>query len=343
MDPNEVEGVDGLLAAGVGAVVAEEELVIVVDDSAPGGRALRIGPAVRLVGGDVHVREEGVDGLRHGVGPAEGSDDSRLRGGVLLLGARLAVDHLGDPLAYRPLDRVAPVGVGGEDPVGVGGLSLAGGEDVVHVGGRGWPVHEPGGLVGGVVEEVDADVVGDPTGDGDVLVRGDLPGERDHQPVAGLLGRVAVGGVEAPGGAGQHVLHEADGAPLAEVDVEGDEGAGGDGVGLAGASRHGAADEAADVLDLPLGGLGHGLVLGRGLPRVLTLREPSDQPFPGGGLVLPVTGRPRLSYRYGVFLHGLQDERDLLDDVARVDAPLQFLDKLVIGGPLEGDDGLLRF
>ena len=288
VEAHQVEGVDELLAAGVGPVVGVQPLVL-VDDGAAFRGALRIRPAVRVAGGDVHLREEGRDGLRDRVGPAEGADDATLLDRILLPGAGLPGDGLRHPLADGPLERVAPVGVGVQDTVCIGRFALPGLVDEVHVGRRRGPVHEAGRLVGGVVEEVDADVVGEPPGDGDVFVRGHLPGERHYDAVARFAWRVAVGGVEAPGGAVQHLPDGLDGGGCAEVDVEGDEGAGGDGVSLAPAPvADGAADEAADVLDLALGRLRHRPVFGRGLAGVLAFGEPCGQLLPRGGLVGPL-------------------------------------------------------
>ena len=291
VDAYQVEGVHELLAARVGAVVAVGPLVL-VDHESPFRGSFRVGPPVVVSGGHIYAVQEGLDGLGDGIAAAEGADDSGLLGGVFLLGSRLALGDLDGAGVHRPLDDVAPVGVCGQHPVGVQRIAFPDLEDVLPVTRAGGPVHEAGRLVGRAVEHVDADVVGHPPGDRDVLLRGDLPGERDHQPVAGCRGRVAVGAVDAPGRAVEHVADGAQGGGFAVVDVEGDEGPGADGVGLALPSHDDASDEAADVLGLAPGGLVHGLVFCHGLLGPLALRETVHQGAPRGALLLPVLADP---------------------------------------------------
>lgn len=61
------------------------------------------------------------------------------------------------------------------------------------------PVHQTGRLEGGVVEVVDADLLGDLAGDGLVLVRRDLSVEGHDQTVAGLRLGVLMCGVDRQG------------------------------------------------------------------------------------------------------------------------------------------------
>ena len=128
------------------------------------------------------------------------------------------------------------------------------------------PVHQTGGLEGGVVEVVDADLLGDLAGDGLVLVRRDLSVEGHDQAVAGLRCGVLVGRVDGQGAVDLQVVHDV--VPelrWREVQVESQQLTGHDEARLAAAILQMTADEAADVLDFVLLLLAHLHVLGVGL------------------------------------------------------------------------------
>ena len=145
------------------------------------------------------------------------------------------------------------------------------------------------GLVGRVVEGVDADVLRDAPGDGQVLLRRDVPVQRDDQPVAWGLRAVAVGGVEAPGVPVQQLAGGLQGVLPGVVYVEGHEAPGRHGVSLAGALDV-AAHEAADVLGPGLQVFAHGLVLLGCLAGLLAVAE-----LPREVLPRDAPGRPVLA------------------------------------------------
>ena len=290
VDPDEVEGVQQLPARRIRLVVGVGELVLVAHEAA-GDRPAAVRVAALLGRPDVLVGEEGVDGLLDGVGAAEGSDDAALGTRVLLL-----LDVPGDALLlpgrHGPLRGVAPVGVAGEDLVGVEDRSVLEAEDVLPVLGGGRPVEQARQLEGGVVEEVDAEGGGDLPAEGLVLLRRDLPCEGDHQAVARLLRGVLVGGVEH-GGAGELHGEVVPEVLRAVVDVEGGEGLELGHAVLPFPSLEVAAHEAADVLALGLLVPGHGGVLGHGLRGPVSLGALVHQRGPGHPLVGPASGHPR--------------------------------------------------
>ena len=157
-------------------------------------------------------------------------------------------------------------------------------------------------LVGGVVEGVDADGVGDAPRDGRVLLGADVPVQRHDEPVARLVRGVAVRGVQAPGVAVQHVADGLDGVGQGVVDVEGHEAPERHRLGLAGPPDP-AADEAADVLDAGALVLGHGAVLGAGLPGALACGELAHQVCPAHLPRLPVLAEARGRDGYGQWSH----------------------------------------
>ena len=65
------------------------------------------------------------------------------------------------------------------------------------VGGGGRPIHEPGCLVGGIVKEVNADLLCHHAGDCRIFLLADLPFQRNEQTKAGMLRRVFMGGIDA--------------------------------------------------------------------------------------------------------------------------------------------------
>ena len=289
-----VEGVAELAAARVGAVVGVRPGVLVCHHAAE-GRAVLVGPAVLLCGLCVDSGQEGLDGLGDAVGAAEGADDARLGAWVLLL--RSAADWVVH-FVHGPLGHVAPVGIGGEECVGVSGFAFSCQSDELGVPGSRGPVHEAARLVGARVEQCEAYVVREPSRDRAVLVRCDLSAEGYDEAVARLLRAVAVGAVEAPGSAGEHVGHDVRGAGCTVVDVQRHEGASFDLCGLASRAPEGTAHEASDVLDAAPLGLGHGLVLGGRLSCALHLGELGAQLLPCYLPLLPLCLESRASCCY---------------------------------------------
>ena len=164
VEPHDVEGVAQAPVGGVGGVVAVAEVTAVVDDEAARRGSLGVGVAVVLVGRQIHTRQEGFHGLRHGVAAAEGADEAPLLLGRLRLLqlSRHQLERL--PVlrgAYRPLRRVPPVVVGGKHLVRIEQVpSALLPEDVLSVLRRGRPEEEAAVLVGGRVELCDTHHLG---------------------------------------------------------------------------------------------------------------------------------------------------------------------------------------
>ena len=191
--------------------------------------------------------------------PAERPDDAALGQRVFLLGDRAAHLRL-HRLGSGPEGGVLPVGISGEHLVRIEKRLIRVSEQILPVLGRAGPVHEPRGFKGRGVEAGKRQVVCDAAGDGRILVRRDGAGQRDDEPQAHLLRRVAVGAVERIGVDERHVQIVQQ-AGIGVVRVQAHQTA----VDYAGAAAPAileiAADKAADVLDVVALGLGHGGVV----------------------------------------------------------------------------------
>ena len=108
VEPDKIECVHQTPAAGVGRMVAEKELAIVVDHCAAGSRAAQIGVSVfHTVNGIVYLRQECVHGGQHVIGSAECADNAGFFQRVALLHCQLLIaDGVGD---LGPTHIIVPV------------------------------------------------------------------------------------------------------------------------------------------------------------------------------------------------------------------------------------------
>ena len=203
MPAHEVESVAQLAARRVGRVMGKG-ILVVVDHQPARGAAAHEGIAVVLCGRGVPVGEDIFQHIGDAVRPAERPDDAALGQRVFLRGGCAA--HLRFHwLRRRPERGVLPVGVSGEHIVRVKERLVSVSEQILPVLGRAGPVHEPRGFKGRGVEAGKRQVVCDAAGDGRVLVRRDRARERDDEPQAHFLRRVAVRAVEGVGVDERHV------------------------------------------------------------------------------------------------------------------------------------------
>ena len=79
-----------------------------------------------------------------------------------------------------------PIGVLGEIGVRVQQRAVLGLVEELAVGGGGWPVHQAAGFIGGIVKQVDADLLGYHPGHSRILLLGDIAGQGDDHPQPGI-------------------------------------------------------------------------------------------------------------------------------------------------------------
>ena len=192
---HQVKSVQQPTADRVGGMVAVCELAIVDDDTG------------RRIGGDIvvtavhrrrriHFREKGIDGFLHGIGSAESTHHTRLCQRVGLLGDTV-LHHLGLAAGNRPGGGVVPIIVTRKVLIRVKLCAVLHLVEKLAVRGGGRPIHEPGCLVGGIVKEVNADLLCHHAGDCRIFLLADLPFQRNEQTKAGMLRRVFMGGIDA--------------------------------------------------------------------------------------------------------------------------------------------------
>ena len=181
-----------------------KSVLVVVHDQTARGAAAHEGVAVVLCGRGVPVGEDILQHIGDAVRPAERPDDAALGQRVFLPGDRAAHLRL-HRLGGRPEGGVLPVGVSGEHLVGIEERLIRVPEDEFPVLGRTGPVHEPRGFKGRGVEAGKRQVVRDAAGNRRVFVRRDRARERDDEPQAHFLRRVAVRAVEGVGVDERHV------------------------------------------------------------------------------------------------------------------------------------------
>ena len=176
-------------------MVAVCELAVVDDDT---GRGIGRDIVVATVHGRrrIHIRKEDVDGFLHSIGAAESTHHTRFRQRVGLL-SNAVLHHLRLAAGYGPGGSVAPIIVTGKVFIWVKLCAVLHLVEKLAVGGGRRPVHEPGCLVGGIVKEVDADLLCHHSGDGRIFFLTDLPFQRNEQTKAGMLRRVFMGGIDA--------------------------------------------------------------------------------------------------------------------------------------------------
>ena len=107
--------------------------------------------------------------------------------------ALLSLEEVGQSCGVRPFRVLC------EDRVGVEPAAV---RLLIHKGAvsrRGRPVHQLIGLVGAFVKIVDAQHLSQIAGHRHKFLRGYIPGQREHQPDAGIFFRAAVSGVQCGG------------------------------------------------------------------------------------------------------------------------------------------------
>ena len=179
VNADEVERIAELAASRVCAVVAVRKATVFVDNKTAGGRATLVGVAAVLAL-DIDLRQKGLDCVLDGVSTAERADDTVFRCRVSLLVSETP-NRAGLPARYRPLSRVFPVRIPCELLVSVQPRAVLHLITELTVRGSTRPVHEPMGLIGGIVAHVDTDVARNPTGDSLVLLRRHGSRKRKHK------------------------------------------------------------------------------------------------------------------------------------------------------------------
>ena len=195
MQSHQVKSVQQPAADRVCGMVAVCELAVVDDNTGRG------------IGGDIvvatvhsrrriYIREEGVDGFLHSIGTAEGTHHTRLCQRVGLLGDAVLY-QLGLAAGNWPGGGVVPIVVTRKVFIRVKLCAVLHLVEKLAVGGGGRPIHEPGCLVGGIVKEVNADLLCHHAGDCRIFLLTDFPLQRNEQTKAGMLRRVFMGGIDA--------------------------------------------------------------------------------------------------------------------------------------------------
>ena len=195
MPAYQVEGVTQLPGCWVSGVMAESELVI-VHHQAAGGGAVHIGVAVFQWGRIIAVLQDAFHQVGDGVGATEGTHDPSLFQRVFGLAQGLAYMRF-DWSSGRPERSVMPVSIGAEDFIRSDELTGDVVENELAILRRGGPVHQASCFKGSRIEAGKRQHIGQPAGNRSVLVRRDISVQRDDHTVAGLLWRVAVGGVQS--------------------------------------------------------------------------------------------------------------------------------------------------
>ena len=242
----------------------------------------------------VDIGEEGFDGFLNGIGAAESTHDTGLFQRVGLLGDAPA-HRFGLARGNRPGGGVVPIGVLGEIGVRVQQRAFLGFVEELAVCGGGRPVHQAAGFIGGIVKQVDADLLGCHPGHRRVLLLGDVAGKGDDHAQPGMLRRVFMGGVDAA----LKVVEQVDLVPdprLAVVHVQGEHGAAEHHAVLAPAFPELTAHEAAHILDVVLGALLQFAVFLHGFRGTDGGTDLLAQVLPGNIPVLPLLIHAAVAY-----------------------------------------------
>ena len=199
----------------------------------------------------VDIGEEGFDGFLNGVGAAESAHDAQLFQGVGLLGDAPA-HRFGLAGGHRPGGSVMPICILSEIGVRIQQRSFLGLVEELSVCGGGRPVHQAAGFIGGIVKQVNADLLGHHPSHRRILFLGDVAGERDNHAQPGMLWCVFMGGIDAA----LKVMEQVDLVPdarLTVVHVQGEHRAAEHHAVFAPAFPELSAHKAAHILDAVLG------------------------------------------------------------------------------------------
>ena len=275
-------------------------VLVIIDHQPARGAAADEGVAVILFSGCIAVGKNMFQHIGNAVRPAERADDALLLQWILLL-ADLRTGALLQRAGGRPEGSVRPVGISGQHCVRIEEGRIVIAEHELAVLRRAGPVHEPRRFEGRGVESGQRHLVRNAPGNGCVFVRRNRSGERDDEPQAHLLRRVAVGGIEGIGvDEGQVEIVQ---QPLVGVvRVQADHAAVDHGSIVALAVFEIAANEATHVLDVVALALGQRSVFRRrfpgagGLGQLVQQFAPLKLPvLPLGRLATPANGDEELS------------------------------------------------
>ena len=198
VDTDDVKGVAQLEVSRVFGMVAVDELVLLDLYARHAGGCDQV-PAVLIVGRLIDIGEKCLQRLADGIiGAVEQTHHALFGQRVLHLllcgGIRFAFSGRGGQSCG-----VSPFRVLCENRIGVEPTTVC---LLIHKGAvsrRGRPVHQLIGLVGTFVEIVDAQHLSQIAGHRHKFLRGHIPGQREHQPDAGIFFRAAVSGVQCGG------------------------------------------------------------------------------------------------------------------------------------------------
>ena len=260
-------------------MVAVQEGAVFIEDRSVCGGASRVGvPSMLSLG--IDARQEGVNGCRNIIGPAEQAHDAGLFRGV-----SLTID-LPDPdlclnLSGGPQTTVLPGVIRSIAPqhlVGAEHLSLLLPEHILPVTGAAGPVHESAGLEAGDVQLLEADVLRDLSGDGLVLLHRHRAVQGEEHPQSGLLRCVGVCGVAGAGPAPERGVLP--GIRPGVIQVQSHQAPVPDVLGFTSAPVQSASHKAADILDLRFVGFAHGTILAGCLVAAVRLSQLLKKRFP---------------------------------------------------------------
>ena len=188
-----------------------------------------------------------------------------------------------------------PIGVLGEIGIRVQQRAILGFVEELAICGGGGPVHQAAGFIGGIVKQVNADLLGHHPGYRRILLLGDVAGQGDDHPQPRMLRRVFMGGVDAA----LKVMEQVDLVPdprLAVVHIQREHGAAEHHAVLAPALPELTAYEAAHILDVVLGALLQLAVFLHGFRGTDGGADPLAQVLPGNIPVLPLLIHAAVTY-----------------------------------------------
>ena len=91
------------------------------------------------------------------------------------------MDDLADTAGLRPEANIMPVWIIGQYGIWIQERTILLLEDKLAILAGTRPVHQPTGLIGCIIELINTKLLGHPAGNRLVLLRADLPGQRDDQ------------------------------------------------------------------------------------------------------------------------------------------------------------------
>ena len=252
VDTDNIKCVQQFSAGRVGGMMAVCEFAVIQDNTST---TVRRDVVIAAIHGRrcVNVCEEGINGVLDGISTAECTHNTGFGQRIGLLGDA-AADSFGLTAGNRPSGSVVPVGISTQIFVGVQIRTVLGFEEKLTVSGGGRPVHQTTGFIGGVVEQINSNLLGYHTGDGSIFFFGDLPGQRNEDAQTGMFRGVLMGGIYTAA----EVVEQFDGGPdigAAVVHIQRQHGAAQHHAILAATFPKGTAHEATHILDGVLGTL----------------------------------------------------------------------------------------